>query len=118
VQGAPDTALPPALPLQRVTLAGGSALTLSRNAQPEEAAFAKVLAHTGCEPSATVFFEDSLKNLVTAHALGLRTVLVGQVTAAEEGGAADWVDAQVPCCSLDALAASPAAAWLRLADEE
>ena len=59
-------------------------------------------------------FEDSLKNLATARALGLRTVLIGGVTAAEEGGDASWVDACVPECTLEALRASPAAAFLPL----
>jgi len=82
--------------------------------KPERAAFAAAFAAAGCEPESTVMFEDSLKNLATARALGLRTVLIGGVTAAEEGGDASWVDACVPECTLEALRASPAAVFLPL----
>ena len=80
--------------------------------KPEPAAFARVLQHTGCDPRRTVFFEDSLKNLVTAKALGMHTVLIGGATAAEEGGAlAGVVDAQVPLCGLDAVRAALPQLW-------
>ncbi len=83
--------------------------------KPELAAFERVVALTGCDPAATVMFEDSLKNLVTAKAMGMRTVLVGGLTAAEEGGGhtlvGATVDAQVETCGLDAVRAALPQLW-------
>ena len=85
--------------------------------KPEVAAFDRVVALTGCDPAATVMFEDSLKNLVTAKSLGMLTVLVGGTTAAEEGGghtlAGAAVDAQVEVCSLDAVRRAVPQLWPR-----
>lgn len=86
--------------------------------KPEAAAFERVVAHTGCDPASTLFFEDSLKNLVASKALGMRTVLVGRATAEEEQGAAagqeavEEVDACVPELTLAAVLSSSAAALL------
>lgn len=83
--------------------------------KPEAEAFARVIEHTGCDPARTVMFEDSFKNLVTAKALGMRTVLVGGATLAEEGPAHALVgatlDAQVAVCGLDAVRAALPQLW-------
>ena len=87
---------------------------LSDDARREEelAAFERVVALTGCDPAATVMFEDSLKNLVTAKSLGMRTVLVGGATLAEEGGqVGSTVDAHVSVCGLDAVRAALPQLW-------
>lgn len=44
--------------------------------KPEPEAFAKVFAAVGAEPSRCVMFEDSIKNLQTARALGMTTIFV------------------------------------------
>lgn len=54
--------------------------------KPERAAFEAVCARAKIEPNGTVFFEDSVKNLVTAKEMGFTTVLVRGKTAAEEAG--------------------------------
>ena len=88
--------------------------------KPEHAAFAKVIAHTGCNPHRTVMFEDSLRNLVTAKALGIRCVLVGDTTVTEEAtdpalAAADGVvDARITHCTLAHVQASAMSAALGL----
>ena len=82
--------------------------------KPEAAAFERAVARSGCVPAATVMFEDSLKNLVQARALGMRTVLVGTTTALEEGGSIEGLTACVRECSLSELRACPAAAFLPL----
>jgi hypothetical protein len=107
--------------------------------KPEVAAFERVVAHTGCVPAQTVMFEvracsqqsallaaaqltraaatpqDSFKNLVTAKALGMRTVLVGGATLAEEGPEHALVgatlDARVAVCGLDAVRAAMPQLW-------
>jgi hypothetical protein len=106
--------------------------------KPEAAAFARVIAHTGCDPAATVMFEDrcacpsimsahastadvpartadSFKNLVTAKALGMRTVLVGGITLAEEGPEhallSATLDAHVAVCGLDDVRAALPQLW-------
>jgi putative hydrolase of the HAD superfamily len=83
--------------------------------KPELEAFARVVAHTGCDPAATVMFEDSFKNLVTAKALGMRTVLIGGATLAEEGPARELLsatlDAHVSVCGLDAVRAALPQLW-------
>ena len=84
--------------------------------KPELAAFEKVVKHTGCDPLHTAMFEDSLRNLVTAKALGMRTVLVGATTLAEEGPAqellAATLDASISVCTLAEVRASSIAAAL------
>ena len=108
--------------------------------KPEAAAFARVIAHTGCDPAATVMFEDrcvparllvvsahassadgpacaadSFKNLVTAKALGMRTVLVGGITLAEEGPEhallSATLDAHVAVCGLNDVRAALPQLW-------
>jgi hypothetical protein len=109
--------------------------------KPEVAAFERVIAHTGCVPAQTVMFEvrtlaacmqsavlaaaqltraaatpqDSFKNLVTAKALGMRTVLVGGATLAEEGPEHALVgatlDAHVAVCGLEAVRAAMPQLW-------
>ena len=67
--------------------------------KPEAAAFATALRRTGAEPARTAMFEDSVKNLRAAKALGLTTLLVTGATAAEEGAdaaALAFCDATVP----------------------
>ena len=54
--------------------------------KPERAAFEAVCARAKIDPHGTAFFEDSLKNLVTAKEMGFTTVLVSGKTAAEESG--------------------------------
>jgi len=86
--------------------------------KPEPAAFAKVIAHTGCNPRATIMFEDSVRNLVAAKALGMRCVLVGDTTAAEETQDAALVaataDARIEHCTIEHVRASSLAAALGL----
>ena len=53
--------------------------------QPERAAFELVLTDLGVSPSSVVFFEDSLKNVLAGAELGMTTVFVTGMTAAEEG---------------------------------
>jgi putative hydrolase of the HAD superfamily len=54
--------------------------------KPDPAAFEIALRMSGADASRTVLFEDSLKNLRTAKALGLSTLLIDSKTAEEEGG--------------------------------
>ena len=89
---------------------------MGSHCKPELAAFEKVIAASGCEPQRTAFFEDSFRNLVTARALGMRTILVGSTTLSEEGPAAALIEAtlsaRVPTLTLEHLRSSPAAAFL------
>ncbi|PNG99574.1 hypothetical protein TSOC_014644, partial [Tetrabaena socialis] len=50
--------------------------------KPNPLAYQLVAQHLGLPMSAVMFFDDSLRNVAAAHALGALTVLVG----AEEGG--------------------------------
>ena len=52
--------------------------------KPEPAAFQLALKHIGADPASTAMFEDSVKNLRTAKALGMTTLLVAGPTALEE----------------------------------
>ena len=89
--------------------------------KPEEEAFRKLFAEYGIEdPTKCVFYEDSLKNLRAASALGMVTVLVAGETLEEElraGNAdVDFVDVIVHGGRLNAAsiaAASPFAARAR-----
>jgi putative hydrolase of the HAD superfamily len=45
--------------------------------KPDATAFAKIVAAHALEPAATIFFEDSERNLAPAADLGMTTVLVG-----------------------------------------
>ncbi len=45
--------------------------------KPEQAAFEAVFALDGMEPDQGAMFEDDPRNLAAPHALGMRTVLVG-----------------------------------------
>ncbi len=49
--------------------------------KPERAAFERLIAHARLDPRRCVFFEDSPRNLETAHALGFHTVLVHETGA-------------------------------------
>ncbi len=53
--------------------------------KPEPAAFKIALKHIGANPASTAMFEDSVKNLRTAKALGITTLLIAGPTALEEG---------------------------------
>lgn len=77
-----------------------------KHCKPELEAFQAVLAHTGLDPRRCVMFEDSPKNLVTAKALGMRTVLVGSATLAEERSTASSFDAHVASCTLEEVRAA------------
>lgn len=63
--------------------------TMGNEAKPSPAAFHRAFAAAGVDSPGhqVAMFEDSLKNLRTAKALGLTTLLVGSATAAEEGAA-------------------------------
>jgi putative hydrolase of the HAD superfamily len=50
--------------------------------KPHPATYDRMIAAFGIDPKATCFFEDSSRNLVHAHALGMTTVLVGGLDAA------------------------------------
>jgi beta-phosphoglucomutase-like phosphatase (HAD superfamily) len=52
--------------------------------KPEREVFDRVLEKLGVAAEEVVFFEDSVKNLRAAHALGMRCVLVDSDTAREE----------------------------------
>lgn len=52
--------------------------------KPEKAAFQRAFEISGADPSTSAMFEDSFKNLRTAKALGMTTILVAGETAAEE----------------------------------
>lgn len=52
--------------------------------KPEPAAFQIALKHIGADPAKTAMFEDSVKNLRTAKALGITTLLIAGPTALEE----------------------------------
>ena len=64
--------------------------------KPSEAVFTKVLADCGAAPMDSVMFEDSMRNVVTAHGLGMRTVFIRgkdpeQGVGEASGGAPDKV---------------------------
>ena len=44
--------------------------------KPERAAFERIFARDGLDPTAAAMFEDDPRNLAAPHAMGLRTVLV------------------------------------------
>jgi putative hydrolase of the HAD superfamily len=44
--------------------------------KPQRGAFEALIARHGVDPTRTVMFEDSARNLETAHALGFKTVLI------------------------------------------
>lgn len=69
--------------------------------KPERAAFEKILTAVGSRAENTVMFEDSLKNIKGAKALGMKTVLL----LAEEVGAEG---SSVGQCSDKPDAADPA----------
>lgn len=52
--------------------------------KPEKAAFQRAFEISGADPRTSAMFEDSFKNLRTAKALGMTTILVAGETAAEE----------------------------------
>lgn len=47
--------------------------------KPHRGAYEKLVADCGVDPARAVLFEDTMRNLEPAHALGFRTVLVGAV---------------------------------------
>jgi putative hydrolase of the HAD superfamily len=53
--------------------------------KPEPAAFQIALNHIGAKPENSAMFEDSVKNLRTAKAMGMTTLLITGPTALEEG---------------------------------
>ena len=57
--------------------------------KPELEAFRAVQQAVGIDFARTAFFEDSVKNLAAAKALGMTTVLVASATAREEGARRD-----------------------------
>lgn len=59
--------------------------------KPQKDAFENVLNDIGVSPKDCVFFEDSIKNLVTGKELGMSTVLIQGFTAHEEDGTLDVV---------------------------
>ena len=59
--------------------------TMEDVCKPDPAAFAAAIRKIGADPSRTAMFEDSVKNLKTAKALGMTTVLITGPTALEEG---------------------------------
>uniref|UniRef100_A0A7S2QUN3 Pyrimidine 5-nucleotidase n=1 Tax=Chlamydomonas chlamydogama TaxID=225041 RepID=A0A7S2QUN3_9CHLO len=50
--------------------------------KPNPKAYELVLQDIGVDPSEVVFFDDSVRNVASAHALGILTVLVGSSTVA------------------------------------
>jgi pyrimidine 5'-nucleotidase len=53
--------------------------------KPEPTAFQKALKIAQANPESTVFFDDSVRNLKSAAALGISTVLVGQNSSQDNG---------------------------------
>ena len=45
--------------------------------KPDPRTFARMAARFGVAPASAAFFEDTVRNLEPAHALGMTTVLVG-----------------------------------------
>jgi putative hydrolase of the HAD superfamily len=52
--------------------------------KPERAAFERLIERHALQPESTLMFEDSQRNLATAHALGFRTVLIAPAAATGE----------------------------------
>ncbi len=67
--------------------------TMGESCKPEAEAFALALQRCSAEPCRTAMIEDSLKNLRTAKALGMTTVLVDSATTHEEGATPSEVEA-------------------------
>ena len=66
--------------------------------KPAPATFRKFLERFGIDPTTTVFFEDTPRNLQPAKILGMTTVLIGtpEQFAAHGTPPGDWVDAIAP----------------------
>ncbi|CAN0424117.1 unnamed protein product [Pylaiella littoralis] len=93
------------------------AKSMGDSCKPEKEAFSRVLNSIGADPTKTVLFEDSFKNLVTAKSLGMSTVFVLSDTAREEDVSAaqlGTVDAVVNDVSSSELETK--APWLWSAD--
>lgn len=56
--------------------------------KPEPAAFKAVLQAVGASPERCAMFEDSMKNIQTCHALGIRTVLIDETAGGASAGEA------------------------------
>ena len=62
---------------------------MGETCKPELEAFRAIQKAVGFDFARTAFFEDSVKNLAAAKALGMTTVLVSSATAREEGTRSD-----------------------------
>ena len=58
---------------------------MGESCKPEGKAFELALQRCSADPCRTAMIEDSVKNLRTAKALGMTTVLVASATTQEEG---------------------------------
>lgn len=83
-------------------------------AKPDAEAFQKVLKHVGSQASSTAMFEDSLKNLRQAKAMGLTTVLIQSSTMLEEATYALPSVKGLPDDTVDATIAAPTIAELQM----
>jgi putative hydrolase of the HAD superfamily len=54
--------------------------------KPQRAAFESVLRAIACAPEECLLIDDRVDNLITAHALGMRTLLVGSAAAPAASG--------------------------------
>lgn len=72
--------------------------------KPEAAAFDRILKAIGSRPERAVMFEDSMKNVLACHAMGIHTVLIheARLGAAGGGGEAKLLS-DVPCSSHPAV---------------
>ena len=68
---------------------------MGNSCKPEGEAFKVALQRCSAHPSRTAMIEDSAKNLRTAKALGMTTVLVASTTTHEEGASASDLEACV-----------------------
>ena len=66
---------------------------MGESCKPEATAFQRALQRCAADPRRTAMVEDSLKNLRTAKALGMTTVLVASATTHEEGANPSDVEA-------------------------
>ena len=68
---------------------------MGESCKPERKAFEVARQRCSADPCRTAMIEDSVKNLRTAKALGMTTVLVASATTHEEGASASDLEAYV-----------------------
>ena len=90
---------------------------MGESCKPEKKAFKLALQRCSGDPRCTAMIEDSVKNLRTAKALGMTTVLVASATSHEEGATPSdleaCVDAVVSELSLQQFQEAVPQMWTR-----